>query len=158
MEIESAARRALLANSTVNGFVAGKVYRFRLGEKLDGTAGCAVVVDRNGGWATPLPDRGQEFPIVRLKCYADPDRTTEGDIARANAEDKALAVASAVNRLWHGVRSQWWGGANGVLVVSCDRRGEPVIVAEADRHGVTAGDPLGDTVYAMIEFNVVMIR
>lgn len=146
----------------MNGYVVGKVFRHRLEEPVDGTAGMAIVVDRNNGWATPDPVKSQEFPILRLKCYADPDRDAQGQIARLNAEDKAWALYRAADRLVHaaqrGARVGAIGADPGLMVVASSRSKEPALVTEKDRHGVTAGDPLGDSVYVVAEYNLIVVH
>lgn len=160
MEVEAAARRMLLTNDAVRGYVVDKVYRNRLGAKIDGTSGRAIVVYRNNGWATPDPVTSQEYPILAMKFYADPTRD-EGDITKADAEDKALAIYRVVNPLLHGRRGFRMGGLTpdtGLMVVTAARWKEPAIVTEKDEHGPTQGDPLGDTVYAYVEYALQVIH
>ena len=162
MEVEAAVRRVLLGDPTVNGYVVGKVFRNRLEEKVDGTGGRAIVVARNNGWATPDPATSQEYPIVVLKFYADPDRDVySGGVQRSNAEDKALAVYRAADKLLHAKRGVWMGafGSNrGLMVVTSARASEPVVVREKDRHGEGSGDPLGDSLYVMVEYNMQVVH
>lgn len=161
MEVESGARKVLLADSTVSGYVGTKVFKFRLEEKVDGTSGRSLVVYRNNGWATPDPVTTQEYPILAVKCYADPDRDAGGQIKLMNAEDKAMALYRAVNKVLHGKRGVWWGAGGsetGILIVGCQRWKEPFIVREKDQHGQSAGDPLGDAVYAYVEYAIQTIH
>lgn len=159
MEVEAAARRLLIADQTVNGYVNGKVFRYRLEEKIEGTSGRAIVVARNNGWATPDPVTTQEFPILTVKCYADPSRDSEGNIRSTDAEDGAFALWRAVDKLLHGKRDEYWGGpSNGLRVVTSQRWQEPVLITERDRHGQTAGDPLGDTVYVHGQYALQVIH
>jgi len=127
VEIEAAVRRMLLADLTVNGYVAGKVFKFRLEEQPSG--GRAVVVRRIGGWTAPGTG-SQEYPLVEVQCWADHSRDAEGLMVKADAEENAWALYRAVMPLMHGVRNQWWGamGSNpGLLIVGSYRSGEPIL-------------------------------
>lgn len=161
MELETAFRRHLLAAEPVAGYVGQKVYKHRLGEKIDGTGGRAIVLYRNNGWATPDPVTTQEYPILALKLYADPDRDTDGQVKEFNGEDKAFALYRVVDRFVRGLRGVWVGGVAqtpGLLVITSQRWKEPVISTEKDRHGQTTGDPLGDSVYAYVEYALQVVH
>lgn len=126
MEIEAATRRMLLADPTVNGYVAGKVFKFRLQEQP--TGGRALVVRRIGGWTAP-GQGSQEYPLVEVQCWADHTRDAEGLMVTADAEENAWALYRAVNPLMHDVRNAWWGamGSNpGLLIIGSYRSGEPI--------------------------------
>jgi len=160
VELEAAVRRMFLNDDTVRGLVGDRVFKHRLETKVDGTGDRAVVVARNNGWATPDPVQTQEYPILGVKFYADPDRT-EGEIVRMNGEDKALAVYRAANGLLHarrGFRMGAWGSDPGLMVVTVARWAEPVTVTERDRHGMSAGDPLGDAVYVYVEYALQVVH
>lgn len=156
MEVESASRRLLLSDATVNGYVVSKVFKYRLEEKVDGTAGRAIVVRRSNGWARPDSINTSEYPILQVQCYADPDREPlTGAITTLNAEDKAWAVYRAVDRLMHGKRGVRWGAFGsdpGLMVVSSARWGEPFVVTDHDLHGTGTADPLGDSLYVMAQY------
>lgn len=159
MEIEAAARRECLADRTIAGYVQQRVYRDRLAERVDQTGQSAVVVRRNNGWAVPEPGRSQEYPILQVLCYADPSRDDEGQIVSDDAASRAWALARAVKGRFHGVREQWWGtiGSNpGLLVVTGNVHGEPFLVSDRDRHG--DGQPLGDSVYVVVELDLQVVR
>lgn len=161
MEVEAAARRELLADDTVKGLVADRVFRHRLDEVVDSTGKQAIVVARNNGWATPDPVKTAEYPILGVKCYADPTRDAQGEIRQEDAADRAYALARVVTRLLHARRGRWWGtvGSNpGLMVVTCQKWKEPVLVTEKDKHGEGSGDPLGDSVYVYVEFALQVIQ
>lgn len=163
MEVETAFRRHLLGDATVQGYVAGKVSKWRLDAPVDQTGGRAIVVERNNGWATPDPVRSMEYPILRVKMYADVDRDDLGAPARANAEEKAWAVYRAVdpamsNLVLRGTRVGAFGSDAGLMVVSCARRSEPMLVTMKDQHGQMSGAPLGDSVYVLAEYNLTVVH
>jgi hypothetical protein len=165
VEIESAVRRHLLADPTVNGYADGRIYRHRLEEKVDGTGLMAFVVLRNNGWATPYPTQDQEFPIVRVECWADPSRDAEGQVLRSDGPDKAWAGARAVVRaLRWPVRGEMMGavGSNpGLVVISVARRNEGWLMTEGDRHSTGSRavlDAMGDSVKVVVEFNVATVH
>jgi hypothetical protein len=151
----------MLASDTVKGLVSTRVFRHRLEEQIDGTGKQAIVVLRNNGWATPDPVKTAEYPILGVKCYSDASRNATGEIKAEDAVDRAFALARVVARLLHARRGQWWGavGSNpGLMVVTCQKWKEPVLVTEKDRHGDGAGDPLGDVVYAYVEFALQVVH
>lgn len=134
MEIETAARRLLLADETVNSYVAGKVFKGTLLQTPEGTGGYAIVVRRGAGWWSPDPVNTSEYPLLVVECWADPDREN-GVKKRENGADKAWALFRAVDGLLHAQRDQWWGagGANpGLRIISCARDSEPVAVGGPD--------------------------
>lgn len=153
MELATGARRRLLSDPTVSGYVAGKVFRYRLEESLEATAGMAVVVYPDNAWATPRRNSRIEFPILTLDCYADPDRTASLAIAVANGEDKAFALYRACDRVLHNARGEWWGPVeSGLMVISCHRLGEPYVETAKTQH---PGDPsLGDVVKVSVNYAV----
>jgi hypothetical protein len=165
VEVESAVRRHLLGDAGVNGYADGRVYRHRLQEKVDGTGLMAFVVLRNNGWATPYPTGEQEYPIVRVECWADPSRDEEGQVTQADAPDRAWAGARAVVRAmrWP-IRGRMMGavGSNpGLLVISVARRSEGFLVTEGDRHssgGRSIVDAMGDSVKVVVEFNMSTVH
>lgn len=161
MEVATAFRRHLLGHDPTTGYVQQRVFKYRLGEKIDGTGGRAVVVYPNNGWATPDPVTTQEYPILAVKCFADHDRDDDAQIREYNAEDKAMALYRVVDQRLRGIRGRWIGsvGQNpGLFVVTSQRWKEPVITTEKDRHGQQSGDPLGDVVYAYVEYALQVIH
>lgn len=161
MEVEAAARREFLSSDTVKGYTGERVFRHRLEEVVDGTGKHAIVVARNNGWATPDPVKTAEYPILGVKCYADSTRNATGEVTKEDAADKAFALARVVTRLLHARRGRWWGavGSNpGLMVVTCQKWKEPVLVTEKDKHGEGSGDPLGDSVYVYVEFALQVIQ
>ena len=128
MEIETALRRHLLADETVNGLVSGKVFKRSLKEPISGTSSHAIVVKQNGGWRQGDVVQSIKYPLVEVVCFADPDRDDDGLVTTANAGDKALALLAVVDRLLHRQYGQWWGAggsSDGRFVVECVRWSEP---------------------------------
>lgn len=161
MEIETAARKMLLGVPAVTGYVQQKVFKFRLEEKVDGTGGRAIVVERNNGWASPDTVTSQEYPILRIKMFADPDRESSGEIKMLNAEEKAWAMHRVVDPLIHGKRGMVWGASesnSGLLVVTARRWKEPVLVGPHDLHGHPSMDPLGDSVYVEADYALQVVH
>lgn len=130
MEVETAIRFLLLADSTLNGYVVGKGYKHRLplSFETDAPGGYAFVVARRaGGWSAPQDVNTQEYPLVELHWWADPDRDASGNITHLNAEEKAFALARVGDRLLHGVRGATWGTTStraGLTVLGCSRYAE----------------------------------
>lgn len=129
MEVEAAIRRRLLADPGVNGYVAGKVWKYRLPETLDGTGGRAIVVWRDGGWAQPDKVKTSEFPLVNVDCWADHSRDERGAMLSADAEENAWAVYRVVDMVLHGRLGEMWGELH---VVTSARWGEPFVLGGRD--------------------------
>lgn len=160
MEVESAVRRRLLADQTVNGYVAGAVWKFRLMEAIEGTGQRAVVVKRDGGWAVPDETTTQEYPLVTVRCYADPDRDNDGLMVDGTALSNAFALYRAVDKVLHGKRGEVWGGDNGLLVITSQRWSEPYSVAADDQHGASSGssEALGETVFVLAQYALQVVH
>jgi hypothetical protein len=157
VELESAARWELLQDQTVAGYVQQRVYKHRLMEKVDGTGKVAVVVFRDGGWASPDPVRTVEYPVLTVRCWADPTRDATGGYSVWDAEDKAWALWRAVANRLHGVRDQWWGarGTNpGLRVITCSRWTEPFVVGAGDVHSAAQAKEMGDSLYVEGSFAI----
>lgn len=155
MEIDTAARLLLLADDPIRGYVVTKVFRWRLEESPQGTGGRALVVIRGPGWAGPNRQQPTRFPTLITKFYADPDRDPDGNIATANAADKALAGDRLLDRLLGNVQEAYWGakGSNpGKLIISSYRAAEPVVAGQGDLQA--GGEPLGDLVIARSVWNI----
>ena len=155
MQLLTAARKRLLSDPTIDGYVAKKVWKLRLEQQLDGTGGLAVVVSQNGGWVTPDTVQTTKYPLLRIDAVADNSRLPSGEIATLDAVDKAGALQQVIDKLIHGKRGEIWGGANGLLIVSVARWREPVLYTHDDAHGGNraVGDKnLGDCVYWRTEY------
>jgi hypothetical protein len=156
MEIETAARKMLMSDDTIRGYTVSeaetRVYKNRLDIPVNQTGKLALVVSRNGGWATPDEVQTLEFPILRVDAYADPTREIDGQIRILDAEDKAAALLRAADRLIHGKRGVLWGGASGVVVVTIGRWREPTLTTQEDLHGKR--HDLGDSVFWRREYRV----
>lgn len=155
----SAVRRHLLNEPTVTGQVQQRVFKHRLMEKVDGTGKSALVVKRSGGWATPDPRKTIEFPVLVVECWADHARMPGGEIAVANAEDRAWALARVVDVLLHGQRDVWWGtfgSERGLKVVSSRRDSEPVLEDQTDQH--EAGSNMGDSVLVRCRYALEIVH
>lgn len=135
MEVTTAARKLLLNDDTVNGYVTGKVFKDVLTEAVSGTGGRAIVVRVVGGWSPGDHVQTIEYPLLQIECVADPDRDIDGTITTANAVDKAMAVARACDRALHGLRDSWWPDTTGLRVVSCVRWSEPIVNPHDDALG-----------------------
>lgn len=149
MEVHSAMRRRALEAPAITGYTSERVWRGDLEEGLERTGKAALVFNRKPGWATPDTVQTIEYPTVWADCYADPTRDEFGDVALDDGEDKAYALARAVERTFHARRGEWWGavGSNpGLMVVTCVRGQEPYLPGET-RSGQRRMFPdLGDTV------------
>lgn len=156
MEVESAMRRVIKNDPTVRGYVGDWVFKYRLEEKVDGTGKAAIVVGRDGGWATPQVVNTNEYPRLRVDCHADLSRDLDGTPLQGDAEDRAWALWRSVDALLHpGKRGQRWGGFGsdpGLLVNTIARGQEPFLTVQKDQH---AGDPpLGDTAVVSCYYNI----
>jgi hypothetical protein len=159
MELETATRRFLMADATVSGYVQDRVFKFRLEQKVDGTGQSALVVNRSNAWTAPDPVKWMEFPVLRVHCYADPRRDDDGQVAELDAEDRAFAMYRVLDRLLHARRDYTMGSVGnqkGLKVVSSARWAEPFVVTDKDRHG--DGDPLGDAVYVVGQWALVVVH
>lgn len=156
MELETAARKYLLTDSTIRGYVVSgdetRCYKHRLEVPVHGTGKIAIVVSRNGGWATPDEVQTVEFPVLRIDAIADPDRDIDGSIRTMNGEDKAAAVLRAADRIVHNQRGVMWGGPNGLLIVTAGRWRETAFYTQDDLHGKRLD--LGDSVLARREYRL----
>lgn len=147
MEIETAARKMLLDNDAVNGYVVGKVFKFSLLQHVDGTGGLALVVRRSNGWTVPDEIQTPEFPILIVDCWADCDRV-DGEMVSDNAVDKAFGLYRVVDKLIHGIADQWWGarGDNpGLRIIRGSRGSDPYFSTSNDAHSPAAGGPVPQT-------------
>lgn len=157
MELETAARRELLKEPTINAYVQNRVNKFSLTQRVDGTGKTAIVVRRGGAWGTPDPVQTSAYPILTVDCWADPSRDSDGMVSVDDAPDKALALARVVDRFIHNQRDVFWGAGGtdkGLMVVSTQRWSEPILITASDSHGGSAsfGQPVGAEAVATIEF------
>jgi hypothetical protein len=152
VEVETAIRKYLLAQSEVTGYVGQRVDKFRLTEPITGTGRRSIVVKRNGGWQTPDPVKTLEFPIVQIECWADPDRDADGNVSVSNALDKALAVQRVIDPLLHGQRGVRWSE---LMVVSSARWSETLMVTQDDTHGTLR---LGDSVFVVTRYALAVVH
>lgn len=150
MEVEAAARRYLLSDATVTGYVGHRVFRDKLLEPLQ-PGQMAVVIWRDGGWGAPDPGNTQEYPFLIIDCYADPDRDERGLFTTSNAGTKALGLYRAVDPLFQGPRAPKsdlvgaFGSNPGLLVLSSQRWSEPFKRSAGDLHpGQSEREGLGD--------------
>jgi len=155
MELETAVRKVLLGDATVTGYVGAKVHKHRLDGVLDRTGGRAVVVRRVGGWNRPNDITTQEFPLLEVQCWADHDRDANGDLATANAEEKAWALARAIDPLLHGKRGVTWGEEDdrpGLPVDGCSRWAEGVVLSASQAAGRARTSE--EAVYVSVQYAV----
>lgn len=162
MEIETAARRMLLAAPAAAGYVQDRVYKFSLLEPVEGTGGRAIVVRRSNGWSQPDAVQSSEYPVLALDFWADNDRDADGLSVAANAIDKAYAVYRAVDPLFHRVRDAWWGagGSNrGLRVISSTRFAEPSHRSAVDRHAGGANETdIGDSAVVTVTYALHLVH
>lgn len=156
MELETAARKLILADPTLNGYVSGKVYKFTLEEHVDGTGGMAIVVRRGSGWSASDPVKTSKYPTLYVDCWSDATRQ-DGEVVIDNAIDRALSMTNAVDKLMHGVRDVMWGETvpgTGLRVITCQRWNDVYFASAKDVHG--QGDlpdmPRGNSAVATMQF------
>jgi hypothetical protein len=157
MEIESAARRMLLQQQAVTGYVQNRIWRHDRQEVLDGTGQRAIVLRRNNGWAQREQRNTQEFPILLVECWADSTRDDCGQIVKADALDNAYALHRVVDPLLHGKRGVRWGGVNGLLIVSSQTWAEPISETAERAHGHRAKE-LGDLAVVTTQYAICCIH
>lgn len=128
MELPAAARRLLLQQPSVVGYVQSRVFKHQLWDHVDGTGGRAVVVRMSGGWGTPDRTQTSQFPLLGVDCWADCTRDSEGDKVEEDSLDNAWAVYRVVDAVLHQVRNAMWGASGsdqGAYVVESVRYQEP---------------------------------
>lgn len=160
MEVTTAARRYMLNQVSVTSQVQQRVFKHRLMEKIDGTGKSAIVVKRSGGWASPDRVQTIEFPILVMEYWADHARTPGGEIAVANAEDRAWALHRIADPLLHAQRDVRWGAFGsdpGLRIVSAKRESEPVLVNHEDAHDYRAA-PMGDSVMVSCRYALEIVH
>lgn len=161
MEVEAGVRRHLLNQDAVRGLVGGRVFKHRLEESVDQKGLCAIVVKRNGGWATPDPIQTQEYPLLVVEFWADHSRNADGTFDRRDAEDRAWGMYRAVDPLLHARRGDRWGifGSNpGLIVVSSARWSEPLLITEDDQHRTSGAAIMGDSVMVRAQYAMQVIH
>jgi len=157
VEVAPAARRYLLGQAPVTGYVQQRVYVERLGAQLDGTGQSAVVVRAAGGWAAPDAVGTAEYPVLQVECYSDVTRDPSGKPAGTwDNLTRAWAIYRTVNPLLHGLASRGvtWGGTSGLRVVTCVRRSEPM---QADSSSPGRGN-LGDLGVVSVSYNLEVLH
>lgn len=156
MELETGARRMLLLNPGVVGYVGQKVFKNELLEHVQGSSGRALVVRKAGGWAPPDRVQSSEFPELVIECWADPDRAPNGDMKVDNAVDKAYALYRLIDPLFHRVMDVYWGAGGtdrGVRVISSYRAMEPShSLVNYPRAG--SNTPMQDCAAVTVTYNV----
>jgi len=159
MELESAGRRHLMSDPAVRGYVQTRVFAFRLHEHVDQQGTRAIVLRRVGGWGN-TPSSTQEFPLLRLMCWADSTRSDEDQ-----ARDDAISNAYAVHRVADAAllqqrRNVWWGGYGvhrGLRVITIQRWSEPSHRTRDD--GSTyEGMPLGDSAVVVNDYALQVVH
>lgn len=129
MELTTAARRYLLAQAAVTGYVQTRVWKDRLEDVLDRTSQRAIVVKDAGAWSVPQRRNTQEYPLLRIEFWADHTRHDDGTIDIEDGMTSARALYRVVDPLLHGVRDVRWGGPDGLFVIGCSRYSEPLPIA-----------------------------
>jgi hypothetical protein len=147
VELEAAARRHLLTDSTITGYVAGRVEPFRLKRRVDPHGTRAIVIERGPAWSETERYEGAsaEFPTLAIRCWADSTRDNDGNVTSLNRVENAYAVWRAVHNFIHNRRpGQIWGrtGSNpGLLVNTCSLWAGPT---HLDGQGSINGVPVGE--------------
>jgi len=159
VEVETAARRYLLAQSAVAAYVGTKVFKFKLEELINGSGGAAIVLNRVSSWAGSNPVNSSRFPILAVDVTTDSSRDDLGEITTVDATDKAYAATGVVIPLftYPSLRGQWIGavGSNpGLYVISSAMWREPRLIGVGDMHGSTVLNEaqIGDTKTVRTEF------
>lgn len=132
MELTTAARRYLLSQAAVTGYVQTRVWKDRLEDVLDRTGQRAIVVKDAGAWSVPQRRNTQEYPILRIEFWADHTRHDDGTIDVEDGMTSARALYRAVDPLLHGVRDVRWGGDDGLFVIGCSRYSEPLPITASE--------------------------
>ena len=143
MEFVTAVRRYLL-ESPVTSLVQGRVWKYRLEEKIDGTGKAALVLSRQSGWAGRDPVNTAEFPRLFVDVHVDPSRGPGGAVRVADGEDRAYAIGRAVTPLFSypqllAKRIGGYGSRPGMFVIFSQPYAEPRIV-EGGHVGVKDDD------------------
>src|ERR1044071_5898555 len=79
MELPAAARRLLLQQPAVTGYVGSKVHKHQLWDHVDQKGTRAIVVRMAGGWEQPDRVQTSQFPLLAVDCWADCSRGETGD-------------------------------------------------------------------------------
>jgi len=160
MEVVPAARRRLLAEAGVRGYVQDRVFKHKLLEHVDQKGTRAIVLRTNGGWAEPDRTQSTEYPVLVLDCWADCDRDEHGDKVAENAIDNAWAVFRVADRVLHRVRGEFWGGTNGLMVIESKRWTEPDYQTKDDAHagiiGGLGGVELGEAAAVTVQYALMV--
>jgi hypothetical protein len=161
VEIEPAARKRLLEDPTVRGYVDGDgVYKHQLLQHVDQQGTRRIVVRRSGGWGSPDRVQSSEYPILAVDCWADCTRENGPGSPKRSFDciENALALYRVVDSLLHRVRNQWWGayGAHeGLRVFEVTRSREPFPITKDESHGGRFfGVELGESCCVTAEYNV----
>jgi hypothetical protein len=162
MELPAAARRLLMQQPAVVGYVGSKVYKHELWDHVDQTGGRAIVVRMAGGWDTPDRIQSSQFPVLAVDCWADCSRE-DGDKVGEDALDNAWAVYRVVDPVLHRVRNAMWGASGsdpGAYVVESFRWQEPYHMTKADS-GSFGGLPyrveLGESAVVTAQYAVHLV-
>lgn len=162
MELPAAARRLLLQQPAVVGYVQDRVFKHALWTHVDQTGKRAVVVRMAGGWEQPDRVQTSEFPLLAVDCWADCSRGTDGDKLQEDALDNAWAVYRVVDPVLHRVRNAMWGASGadpGAYVVDSVRWQEPFYATKDDGSGGNfSGVPykvdMGESAVVMAQYAV----
>jgi hypothetical protein len=163
MELPAAARRLLLQQPAVTGYVGSKVHKHQLWDHVDQKGTRAIVVRMAGGWEQPDRVQTSQFPLLAVDCWADCSRGETGDKLAEDAVDNAWAVYRVVDPVLHRVRNALWGASGadpeGAYVVESFRWQEPFHAAKGDGFGGNfSGVPyrveMGESAVVMAQYAV----
>ena len=139
------------------------MFKFRLGEQIDGTGRAAVVLTRGPGWASPDQVQSTEYPRLFVDSLADPTRGPAGEIMVQDGEDRAFALAMTI-RPWfryprlRGERMGSFGSRPGLLVISSQQWAEPRLIRASDYHTILERKQAGDVVAVRTEYALEVVH
>jgi hypothetical protein len=164
MELPAAARRYLMQQPSVTGYVGNKAYKHQLWDHVDQTGGRAIVVRMAGGWEQPDRVQSSQFPVLAVDCWSDCSRDPAGEKLQEDALDNAWAVYRAVDPVLHRARNAMWGASGsdeGAFVVECMRWQEPFHQTKGDGGQYAAGLPyqveMGESAVVTVQYAVHLI-
>lgn len=120
---------------TINGKLTPGVFSYRLWTRMEGSQSTAVVIQHDGGWATPNIHNTLRFPRLVLNVWADPLRDEQNNNVDPRVQGRANACFEIVDRFLHLTAGpdRMFGS---IRVVSCVRITEPVIYDVQDGDGL----------------------
>jgi len=119
----------------IQGQLTPGIFSYQLWTPIEGTQKTAVVVQHEGGWATPNLHNTLRFPRILLSVWADPLRDAANNNIDPRVQSRANACFEIVDKYLH-----MSAGANvmfgSIRIVDCVRLTEPAIDQVADGDGL----------------------